>query len=322
MSDCSAGDGAAAFNSWAHSHLARALLAYYQGTGDRRILEALRIAYSDFPLAATMHQFSGVPSEVNVDPMLEVYRLTGDKRLLEQVLAFARQPSLRKHYLEDWPASDDKARCQHGVCFIEGNRVPALLYPWTGDRWMLDSAVETFDWAQQRHMLPCGVPSSEEFLAGIGAFRCIETCNVPCWIGSQVALLRVAGEARFADAAELAFFNAGPAPIARDWQTMCYYQSPNRMSTALPAAEPRAPGKSAFPIHADRQRNALLRGQREPAHPELHHSHVDGRARQRTCGYALRTVYCVGQGRRRRARQAHLRNGLSLRGGNPHPGRA
>ena len=106
---------------------------------------------------------------------------------------------------------------------------------------MLDSAVDVFDWAEQRHMLPCGVPSSEEFLAGIGAFRCLETCNVPCWIWSQLWLLRVAGEGRFADRAELAFFNAGPAPIARDWQTMCYYQSPNRMGPTLPGAEPPSP---------------------------------------------------------------------------------
>lgn len=245
--DSSVGDGNAAFNCWAHSHLARALLAYYEGMGDRRILEALRIAYSDFPLVATMHQFhSGVPGEVNVDPMLEVYRLTGDARLLEQALAFSRQPSFRTSCVEDWREADDKTRCGHGVCFIEGNRVPALLYPWTGQRWMLESTEERFAWAQQRHMLPCGVPSSEEFLAGTGALRCIETCNVPCWIWSQIWLLRIAGEASFGDRAELAFFNAGPAPIARDWQTICYYQSPNRISTAMPGAEPRAPGPGSF----------------------------------------------------------------------------
>lgn len=239
--DGNADGGVAAFHSWAHSHMARALLAYYQGTGDRRILEALRIAYSDYPLAETMNALSwGVPAEVNVDPMLETYRLTGDRRLLEQVLAFAGRPSLPKRY-DAWRQADDVRRCAHGVCFIEGSRVPALLYPWTGQRWMLDSAVEAFDWAQRRHGLPPGVPSSEELLAGIGAFRCIETCNVPCWIWSHVWLLRVSGQARFGDRGEQAFFNAGPAPIARDWQTMCYYQSPNRISQTLPGAEPSSP---------------------------------------------------------------------------------
>ena len=236
-----------AFSCWAHSHLARAMLAYYEGTGDRRTLEALRVAYSDFPLPDVSRTFTqGIPGEVNVDSMLELYRLTGDNRVLNQVMAFARRSSFRKTCEEEWPNLADPVRSGHGVCFIEGVRVPALLYPWTGQRWMLDASVREFDWIERRHMLPCGLPSSEEWLAGVGAFRCIETCNVPCWLWSQIWLLRVAGQSRFADNAELAFFNAGPAPIARDWQTMCYYQSPNRMSATLPGAEPWAPGKDCF----------------------------------------------------------------------------
>ncbi|MBI2928471.1 MAG: glycoside hydrolase family 127 protein [Verrucomicrobia bacterium] len=236
-----------AFNCWAHSHLARALLACYEGTGDRRILEALRIAYRDFPLPDVSPHFSaGIPGEVNIDPMLEVVRLSGDARVLAQVLAFAQRPAFRKTVAEQWPALAEPVRCGHGVCFNEGTRVPALLYPWTGERWMLDATLAEFDWAERRHMLPCGVPSSEEFMAGIGAFRAIETCNLPCWIYSQVWLLRIVGAGRFGDAAELAFFNAGPAPIARDWQTMCYYQSPNRLSPTLPGSEPTAPGPGCF----------------------------------------------------------------------------
>jgi hypothetical protein len=42
---------------------------------------------------------------------------------------------------------------------------------------------------------------------------------------------------------ERAFFNAGAAPIARDFQTMCYYQSPNRLrADSLPAEQPHCPG--------------------------------------------------------------------------------
>jgi hypothetical protein len=44
---------------------------------------------------------------------------------------------------------------------------------------------------------------------------------------------------------EQIFFNAGPAPVARDFQTMSYYQCPNRLSMSLPdehdePARPRA----------------------------------------------------------------------------------
>jgi hypothetical protein len=237
-----------AFNCWAHSHMARAMLAYYEGTGDPRVLEALRIAYSEFPLPDISRDFTkGIPSEVNIDPMLELYRLTGASELLDQVLAFANRPSFQETCQDHWPNLPDPVRSGHGVCFSEGVRVPALLYPWTSERWMLDASLNAFEWAEKRHMLPYGVPSGEEFMAGKGAFRCTETCVVPCWIWSQIWLLRIAGEGRFADQAESAFFNAGPVPVGRDWQTNVYYQSPNRMSPTLPGAERWAPGgKSAF----------------------------------------------------------------------------
>jgi hypothetical protein len=43
---------------------------------------------------------------------------------------------------------------------------------------------------------------------------------------------------------ERVFFNAGPAPIARDFQTMSYYQSPNRLSLSLPLDRPGCPGNA------------------------------------------------------------------------------
>ena len=62
-------------------------------------------------------------------------------------------------------------------------------------------------------------------------------------IWSNIWLYRVTGERSFGDSVERAFFNAGPAPIARDFQTMSYYQSPNRIQAGLlPADQPDSPG--------------------------------------------------------------------------------
>jgi hypothetical protein len=49
---------------------------------------------------------------------------------------------------------------------------------------------------------------------------------------------------------ERAFFNAGAAPIARDFKTMCYYQSPNRLrSDSLPCEQPVCPGREGVRFH-------------------------------------------------------------------------
>ena len=53
-------------------------------------------------------------------------------------------------------------------------------------------------------------------------------------------------EAAGSDRIEKVFFNAGPAPVARDFRTMCYYQSPNRYSTLNPKEEPTHPGAGSY----------------------------------------------------------------------------
>ncbi len=61
------------FNNWAHSHMGRALVAYYQASGDPRVLQALVKVYRDYAPPAFSGQFNGVRGGVNVDAMLDTY---------------------------------------------------------------------------------------------------------------------------------------------------------------------------------------------------------------------------------------------------------
>ncbi|MDO8631030.1 MAG: glycoside hydrolase family 127 protein, partial [Phycisphaerales bacterium] len=118
------------------------------------------------------------------------------------------------------------------------------MYPWTGDRKLLDATLATIRWSDQRHGLPIGLVSGEEYMAGIGSTRNVETCNVAAGPWTFGWLLRITGERDWADRMEKVFFNAGPAPIARDFQTMSYYQSPNRLSMSLPHDRPGNPSNT------------------------------------------------------------------------------
>jgi hypothetical protein len=229
------------FNNWAHSHMGRALVAYYQATGDRRILDALVKVYQAYPLPEFQPDFYPVNGMVNLDPLLETYALSGDPQVLANALAASRRPGFEKTVAQ-W----NTGQIVHGhtVIFYENIRVPALLYPWTGDHRLLEATLATIRWADQRHGLPFGLVSGEEFLAGIGATRNVETCNVAAGPWTFHWLLRITGEREWADRMEKVFFNAGPAPIARDFQTMSYYQCPNRLSLAFPEDRPGAPGQA------------------------------------------------------------------------------
>jgi uncharacterized protein len=228
------------FDSWAHSQMGRALVALYQGTGDTRVLDALVKVYADYPVPMGRLGFSDVTGLCNLDAMLETYSYSGDRRILERVLEAIKEPNVAAE-IQAW--REGRLRPGHMVITYENLRLPAIVYPWSGDMRLLEATLSGFKWLDQHHMLPYGVASGEEYASGIGAFRKTETCDVTAMLMSSAWMYRIQGDGDWGDRLERAFFNAGAAPVARDFQTMCYYQSPNRLrADALPCEQPHAPG--------------------------------------------------------------------------------
>ena len=227
------------FNNWAHSHMGRALVAYYQATGDERVLRALVKVYRTYPVGELKSTFYVDSGAVNLDPMFETYRMSGDRAVLNNALAFAGRTSYGA-VARSWLQGSIEAG--HNVIFYEDIRVPALLYPWTANRQDLAATLKAIEWHDAHHMLPMGLSSGEEYQSGIGATRNTETCNIAASIWTYLLLLRITGETSYSDRIEKIFFNAAPAVVARDFKTMCYYQCPNNYSDSLPGEEPKHPG--------------------------------------------------------------------------------
>ena len=230
------------FDSWAHSQMGRALLALYQGSGDQRVLDALVKVYADYPtnMGEVRLDGGGVTGLCNVDPMLETYALSGDRRILDRALQALRQPAVAGE-IHSWNAGHFDPG--HMVIFYENIRLPAVAYPWTGNADYLQGPLNAFKWLDDYHLLPYGVASGEEFGSGVGAFRKTETCDVTAMLLATAWMYRIQGRGDWGDRMERAFFNAGAAPVDRDFQTMCYYQSPNRLrSDALPCEQTSCPG--------------------------------------------------------------------------------
>ncbi|MGC9999711.1 MAG: beta-L-arabinofuranosidase domain-containing protein [Bryobacteraceae bacterium] len=231
------------FNNWAHSHMGRALVAYYQATGDERILKALVRVYRHYPLPQLPSNFEDVCGAVNVDAMLETYLMSGDETILKKLTAFSSAPTYRGT-ASTWLSGNVPPG--HNVIFYENIRVPALAYAWTGDKRDLGATEKAIEWNDRNNLLPYGISSGEEYHAGIGATRNTETCNVTASFWTYLWMLRNTGDGAYSDRMERIFLNAAAAPVSRDFKTMCYYQSPNRYSTALPAEEPREPGPKSY----------------------------------------------------------------------------
>lgn len=220
------------FNNWAHSHMGRALVAYYRATGEARILKALTKVYAGFPLhALPKDQFVPHGGAANLDPMLETYALSGERRILEKAMAFAGSEAfgelIRKWGSEPLPPG-------HTVLYYEHARVPALTYPWTGNEEALKASRRVLELGLHEHGLPVGLASGQEHLMGRGSIRGLETCTVVASAWTNKWMLQVTGKRQYADQMEEAILNAGPAAVSRDFDSACYFQTMNRIDSVVP----------------------------------------------------------------------------------------
>jgi uncharacterized protein len=210
-------------SQWPIAVFFRAMQAEYMATGDQRIIDALHKHY----LSYTPEELGNFKRAiVNIEGALWTYGKTGDKALLdlsEKAYALGGFELNLKNSL-----SDDKV-VLHGVTYMEMSKLPAILYSFTGKQQYLDAAVNAMKKLDRDHMLPDGVPSSSEFLAGKNPLNSHETCDITDYTWAMGYLLMATGDAQWADHIEKAVFNAGPGAVSKDFKTLQYFSSVNQV---------------------------------------------------------------------------------------------
>ena len=243
-----------AWPMWANGLLGRALAGYYAGSGDKRVLRTLEAGYSgDRDWLRLGWGMS------NPWPAFDTYTWTGNPEIAAALTAlFSINGGGKNSGAASWnryrqmpDLRPDAEKNDHVVHFLESTTPWALGYLWTGNRDFLDATLAWHDLLERESMQPSGVPVADEYYGPTGAFRGTETCDVAGYLWSQIALLTVSGQGRLADRVERAFFNAGPATVARDFKTHVYFQSPNRVVDKSPPFPhgPQAEGNSYKPKH-------------------------------------------------------------------------
>jgi uncharacterized protein len=237
-----AGGEANGWPIWANGLFGRALSGFYLASEDKQALRALEIAYSN-DVSWTRKGFA----LNNLWPALETYTWTGNKTIAKAFsdffAAYKIEPAADKsvRLYDIWynrPPDETRPwfrQPDHGVHFNEST-IPWLVgYLWTGDRAYLDATAKWYDIIEHGDdgMQPHGVPVGDENSGPTGSLRGTETCDVAAFTWSQITLLRVAGDGRFADRVERAVFNAGPAVADRQCKMHVYHQTPNRINASV-----------------------------------------------------------------------------------------
>ena len=256
----------------------RAVLAYYEATGDERALNALTWCLDD-----PHCYFLGNPVTLPA-AAIDTWRYNGDAKLAAAIDNFfatppdpARWPATRyalpvpheaihmRIRRDDDPNPNWEWRLQHGVLSHESMLSWAKATAWTGDTSYLSNVRAWLDFWETRTRQPHGVTVADEQYGWPGPLRGTETCVVAGDLLLHATMASITGEGRYADHVERSFFNAAPACVSRNFTRHVYFQSPNRPDDNVPfPAGPKTSGgvykTKHWPLCCTAALNRLLPG--------------------------------------------------------------
>jgi uncharacterized protein len=238
---------------WVHKYNLVGLLTYHQYTGDVDALNAcirignllIRTFGPDKKSIINAGTHVGMAATSVLEPVVLLHRATGDARYLElarYLVAAYDEPNGPKIIAallrEKSVAATANAKGYEMLSNLVGLCELARA---TGEReWLAPVFIAWDDIVARRLYLTGSATQGEHFhgdfeLPNHPSANIGETCVTTTWIQLNSQLLRLTGEARFADALERTFFNHLAAAQRPDGTQWCYF-------TALEGTKPYGPG--------------------------------------------------------------------------------
>jgi DUF1680 family protein len=230
---------------WSFKYNLIGLLTYHQYTGDPAALEACRrmadLLVATFPekrsiLAAGEHM--GMAATSVLEPMVLLYRFTGDARYLEFARYLVkswdepRGPKIIATLLSTGQVKVNKSVNLKAYEYLSNLVGLCELVRVTGDRDALQAVQNAWqDVVTRRLYLTGGASQGEHFrdgdhyLPNHDSAHVSETCVTVTWLQFNMQLLRLTGEAKFSQELERTLYNQLAAAQRPDGSQWCYFTS-------------------------------------------------------------------------------------------------
>jgi len=217
---------------WANMVMLTALQSYYEYSGDKRVIE-LMTQYFRWEMTIPDPNFlepywQNQRGGDNLASVYWLYNITGDKSLLNLAEKIYRNTANWTDDVPDW----------HNVNIAQAFDTPGIYYMQSKDPKHL-AAVER-NWQKVRDLygqVPGGMYGSDENCRPgyTGPRQAVETCGMAEEMASDQTLLRITGDAKWADQCENVAFNSLPAAFTPDYKALRYLTAPN-----LPLSDKRS----------------------------------------------------------------------------------
>ena len=224
------------YNAWGcHWFYDTMLLEYYR-TGNKAILDAVHRGLLWFVQNWSGEKKTDYAGPTIIEPASVVYKLTGDKRLLdfcEEYAAWLDKPGRRRG--ATFTTFPLKRHGYHVAAIAARLKAPAALAYASGKRAFLDAALKSHGdfhdgvgW--QATYAPC---ADGEWVAAPSCVGETEYCDFIFYQQLFAWFASLTGDVGFADATERLVFNAAQGARAKDERTIGYMTSPNQWYATL-----------------------------------------------------------------------------------------
>ena len=237
---------------WPRIVMLKALIQYYEYTGDPRVIPAmsryLRYQLTALP-ARPLRDWAKFRWQDELLSVIWLYNRTGDSSLLDlahmlrkqgydwiaEFDDFAYKQRITAEFIKlgEGRGLEDLALATHGVNngqAVKTGPVWSLISGSSTDR---DAALKMIAELHRYHGLPNGMFSCDEHLAGLDPSQGSELCTVVEYMFSLEHSLAITGYAGLGDQLEQLAFNALPGTFTDDMWAHQYNQEPNQVECSL-----------------------------------------------------------------------------------------
>ena len=232
-------DNGESHDLWPNMVMLFALRSWHESTGDARVLPFMTRYFhyeNDLPdgelLPGSWQKLRGGD---NLEVVYWLYNRTGDSFLLDLGRRLHERTS-------DWTSSVlsdqrdknwEESSFYHGVNITMGIREPGTYYQQAKDQTLIDAVEANYKQVMEAYgQQPGGMFGADENIRpGYGDPRQgAETCSMVEFMSSFESLLKITGDARYADRCEEIAFNSLPASMTPDLKGLHYLTAPNLIS--------------------------------------------------------------------------------------------
>jgi uncharacterized protein len=225
------------YSAWSSNWCYRALLHYYDATGDTVILHAVHRGLLWFVKNWSGDQKTAYAGPTLMESMIVVYLKTGDEKLYNWCLDYIKwldkndkfhqgMVSLQRDSLE---YNED-----HVVAFGENVKHPALIYLAGGGQEYLEASINGIKQIMDKCWQPNGAPASNfEYLSPPSAVHVTEYCNFATFLNTFSWMAGITGKAKYGDMMERILFNAAEGARKKDERAIAYMSSPNQLFATM-----------------------------------------------------------------------------------------